>query len=192
MSLKTFKVTMGILGGILCLFAVAIAVIGLRSEDTRNVVEKIDSSCARAHDRTLPRHARRIATAECARNVCFALRDVMTRDAYEQVTRCPRKGVMLRNSPTASQSPGPGEGPDRNAPGVPDDPPVTDRPNPPDPGPSPPKPSPDPPKPSPAPTPPAPSSDPSINVTAPGVEIGIGNGGVCAGVGRIGVGLGDC
>lgn len=153
MSLRPFKIGMGLLGGVMVLFVIALAAVALRGEDTRNVVERIDSSCARAQDPTLPKHVRRVAATECAKNVCFALSTVFVRGAFENLTSCPRRGVMPLNSPTASQQPGPGQG----LPAAPSRPvnPVS----PSVPGPAP---RPSPPVPTPAPTvPPAPAPEPS-------------------------------
>lgn len=200
MSLKAFKIGIGVAGAIVVAFAVAIGAVALRGEDTRNIIER--SACAQNPSsqecQTIKREADR---QRALRDTCIAFRQAMTRRAFIEDTRCPqqpRREVVPQTSETASQPSGRGP----NAPGVPDDPPVTDSPpttgkpptTPPSPSPpsppSPPKPSPPKPSPPPAPSPASPAKP--VRITAPGVNVGVGNGGACVGVGGLNVNLGNC
>lgn len=190
-SLRSFKIGIAVAGGVVVAFAIALTAVALRGEDTRNIIEK--SACTKDPSSVECQSIRREADRErSVKDSCIPFRQVLTRDAYRELTRCPRREVVPQTSETAGQSSGPGEGPSTGS-HVPDEPngtPVTDKPS----GPrSPSKPSPpsEPSKPS-GPTQPTSPAPKPVQVTAPGVNLQVGDGGICAGAAGIRLDLGNC
>jgi len=154
MSLRTFKIGMGIFGGIIVIFAVALIAVALRGEDTRNIIEK--SACsndpASSECQRIKREADRERTLV---DTCIAFRQAMTAEAFESDTRCPGREVVPQSSPSASQPPGPSGGSQDTPTVVPAQPSGPSRPSEPSTPSSPPEPPSEPT--SPEPEPPAPS-----------------------------------
>ena len=78
MSLRAFKIGIGVAGTVVVAFAFAIAAVAFRGEDTRNIIER--SACAQDP-----------AGQECQtinQDTCIPFRLVMTREALAEFTRC--------------------------------------------------------------------------------------------------------
>lgn len=97
MSLRAFKIGLAIIAVVFLAFAAALAAVAFRGEDTRNVVERVDSACARAssvyatdHDVAECARIRREADrARSLRDSCIIQRKTLRSRWYQVITRCP-------------------------------------------------------------------------------------------------------
>ena len=98
MTLRRYMLGMVAVGAIwIAALTVAIIIVGVRGEGTRNVVERVDSACARA---SAP-YASVADVAECAairreadrarslRDSCIVQRKTLKSKWYQVITRCP-------------------------------------------------------------------------------------------------------
>lgn len=87
MSLRAFKIGIGVAGTVVVAFAFAIAAVAFRGEDTRNIIEC--SACAQdpagQECQTIKRDADRERSVQ---DTCIPFRLVMTREALAEFTRC--------------------------------------------------------------------------------------------------------
>ena len=87
MSLRAFKIGIGVAGAVVVAFAFAIAAVAFRGEDTRNIIER--SACAQdpagQECQTIKRDADRERSVQAP---CIPFRLVMTREALAEFTRC--------------------------------------------------------------------------------------------------------
>lgn len=111
-TLATKRILLGL--SVLVLVATAIAITSLvRGEATRETQNTFiqQSPCtldpASKECQTTKRQSDRERTVK---DSCIPFKKVLTEEAYFQITRCPRKGVVNLNSPSASQPSGPSGG----------------------------------------------------------------------------------
>ena len=87
-SLRAFKIGIGVAGTVVVAFAFAIAAVAFRGEDTRNIIER--SACAQdpagQECQTIRRDADRQRSVT---DSCVPFKQVLTWDAYQSLTRCP-------------------------------------------------------------------------------------------------------
>lgn len=100
MSLRSFKIGLALIAAGFAVFAIALIAVAIRGEDTRDVVERVDSACARA---AVPNPAP-TDIDECARirrqatldqplaDACIVQRKTLKSRWFETITRCPVGG----------------------------------------------------------------------------------------------------
>lgn len=174
------------LSGVVILVTLAVVVVGLRSEQTRNVTNEIvqQSPCTAAPGSAACQKTKN--ESDRARSIgetCIIFKKV----GYQCPIGDAKKEVVAKQGSNPSQQPGPSNGglngsTNPSVPSTPEQPPRGND----DPQPSPPDPSP------PSPPSPAAPKPPGLSVTAPGLGVGVKPDGACVNALGIAVGVGKC